>query len=128
MSPETETGNEQDLNLEVPGEDQNGLDDSASNNDEELDEAAAGADEEDDTTSDASNKPNIMFVGKEEVVTIVDGEKHSEMKPRQPPTHIQNGMTKINLPSRDNQLAGPFYHKDADAIVQLFPAFYKHVK
>ena len=129
MSPDETAGNAQDQTLGDPNADPSGLNDSTSEPDEELDETAAGADEEEDeTSSDASDKPNIMFVGKEERTTIVDGEPHSEMVPRIPPTHIQNGMTKINLPSRETQQAGPFYHKDADTIVQLFPTFYKHVK
>ena len=126
MSPDETAGNV-DPNLETE-EDQNGLNDSMSEEDEELDEASAGAEDDEQSEPDASQKPNIMFVGKEKVVTVTDGESQSEMKPRTPPTHIQNGMEKIKLPGRETQLAGPFYHKQADTIVQLFPQFYKHVK
>ena len=116
--------------LSDPG--QTGLEGAPSNDGDDNETSAGGSD--DDTSSDESqkdtsgNKPNIMFVGKEEVVTIVDGERKAEMKPRTPPTHIQNGMEKINLPSREAQQTGPFYHEKADSIIQLFPSLYKHYK
>lgn len=94
-------------------------------------EVVTDEDETDEETSDegaSNNKANIMFVGKEEVTTIVEGKSQTEMKPRTPPTHIQNGMVKINLPKRDKQLDGPFYHEKADEIIQLFPTLYKHYK
>ena len=71
-------------------------------------------------------EPNIIFVG---------GEKA-------PFTKINNGMDTIKLPSAEVQATVeedketklklykgiPFYHKDASAIVTLFPLYYKHFK
>lgn len=133
-SPDETTGNEKDLETQGAGlesGDQSGLAGSTSQEDDETDQALSeGEDETVDETEepDTSNKPNIMFVGREPVTRIVDGKSTTDMIPRQPPTHIQNGMDKINLPSRETQLDGPFYHKQADTIVNLFPTLYKHVK
>lgn len=133
-SPENEPGNENDLDPQGQppgGEDREGLSGSTSHEDDDTEQAAAGGEDEstDDVEEpDTSNQPNIKFVGREEVTIIVEGERQTEMKPRVPPTHIQNGMEKINLPSRETQLAGAFYHKKADTIVNLFPTLYKHVK
>jgi len=131
MSSSKTAGTDENLDLQgenPEGQDNTSLSDSTSHIDGEADQANPGGEDDSEEPVDTSKQPNIMFVGREEVTTIVNGERQTESVPRQPPTHIQNGMTKINLPKRDIQFAGPFFHKDADTIVNLFPSLYKHYK
>lgn len=72
----------------------------------------------------ADEKPNIMFVGKENYTVTEDGETRTEVRKREPVDHINDGMTKIQLPSKEEQ-SSPFYHEQAGTIIALLPDLYK---
>lgn len=101
-------------------------------------EASQGAgtnnDSENQDTSSTENKgpePNIMYIGKVPTRITQTNEETGKTKEiiedfvGDPPTKIQNGMDSYKLPAKELQLDGPFYHKNADQIVQLFPDLYK---
>jgi hypothetical protein len=92
-----------------------------------LDQGESKEDTQGEPEVTSENEPNIVFVG--------DGE---------PTTKIVNGMETYKLPKVDVQAdvetvpaekegesettvykGKPFYHKNADQIVQLFPDMYK---
>lgn len=77
-----------------------------------------------DEDSSADKKPNIMFVGKENYTVTEEGESITQIRKREPIDHIVDGMTRIQLPSAEEQ-ESPFYHEDAGRIIALLPDLYK---